>query len=41
MGDNPLFFMISGTGSFIRPVADTAEHTKTFDYPFMGHWGES
>ena len=30
-GDNPLLLAISGTGSFICPVADEAGHTKAFD----------
>ena len=40
-GDNPLLFSISGTGSFIWPVADEAGHTKAFDYPVVEHWGKA
>ena len=40
-GDNPLFFSISGTGSYMPSRTDTAGHTEAFDYPVTEHWGES
>ena len=41
-GDNPLLFSISGTGSFICPVAQTRlDIPKPLNYPLMGHWGKA
>ena len=41
-GDNPLLFSISGTGSSIRPVAQTRlDIPRPSITPVMGHWRES